>query len=108
MLPESFNRMEPTLVTPPRLAGILDELSSREPIFHRPELGTTRADFEKMTVDDFWELGASGRRYARSAVLGALEKRYATPRRRLGDNGFSLPRARDRCLPSDIHSAARP
>lgn len=71
--------MEPTLVTPPQLAGILEELSRREPIFHRPELGTTRADFEKMTVDDFWEVGASGRRYARSAVLGALEKRYATP-----------------------------
>ncbi len=71
--------MEPTLVTPAELSGILADLSRREPIFHRPELGTTRADFEKMSVDDFWEVGASGRRYSRSDVLDALEKRYAQP-----------------------------
>ncbi len=79
MRSESFRPLEPTLVTPAELSGILEELSRREPIFHRPELGTTRADFEKMTVDDFWEVGASGRRYSRSAVLDVLEKRYATP-----------------------------
>jgi hypothetical protein len=71
--------MEPTLTTDPELSGILEELSSREPIFHRPELGTTRADFEKMTVDDFWEVGASGSRYSRSYVLDELEKRLAVP-----------------------------
>lgn len=71
--------MEPTLITDPDLAEILQELSQREPIFHRPELGTTRADFEKMTVDDFWDTGASGRRYSRATVLDELEKRYAAP-----------------------------
>jgi hypothetical protein len=73
MIPE----MEPSLITDPALAGVLDELVSREPIFHRPELGTTRADFENMTVADFWEVGASGRRYSREYVLAELQKRYA-------------------------------
>ena len=61
------------------LSEILAELSRREPIFHRPELGTTRADFETMTTEDFWEVGASGRRYSRTYVLDSLEKRYAVP-----------------------------
>jgi hypothetical protein len=69
--------MEPFLTTDPELAEILAELSRREPIFHRPELGTTRADFEKMTTHDFWEIGASGRRYSRTYVLDELEKRHA-------------------------------
>lgn len=69
--------MEPSLVTDPALMGALDELKGREPIFHRPELGTTRADFESMMAPDFWEVGASGRRYSRDYVLAELEKRYA-------------------------------
>jgi hypothetical protein len=69
----------PALTPSPDLAEVLAELSGREPIFHRPELGTTRADFEKMTADDFWEVGASGRRYSRAIVLDELEKRYADP-----------------------------
>jgi hypothetical protein len=71
--------MEPVLTTDPGLSDILVELSSRELIFHRPELGTNRADFEKMTMDDFWEVGASGRRYSRACVLDELEKRPAVP-----------------------------
>ena len=71
--------MEPTRTTNPELSEILAELSRREPIFHRPELGTTRADFETMTAEDFWEVGASGRSYSRSYVLDSLEKRYAVP-----------------------------
>jgi hypothetical protein len=50
-----MNEMEP------ELAGIMAELAAREPIFHRPEWGVTRADFEAMTADDFWEaLPAAG------------------------------------------------
>ena len=55
------SEMEPSLETDPALAGVLDELVSREPIFHRPELGTARHDFDNMMVADYWEVGASGR-----------------------------------------------
>jgi hypothetical protein len=58
---------------------VLSELMAREPLFHRPELGTSRADFERMTEPAFWETGASGRRYTRGFVLDELEKRYAGP-----------------------------
>lgn len=73
---------EPDLTTAPELAGVLRELMEREPIFHRPEHGTTRADFERMTDENFWETGASGRRYSRAAVLDELERRYGGAGRR--------------------------
>lgn len=57
------------------LDDIARELAAREPIFHRPEFGTTRADFERMMADDFWEVGASGNKYSREFVLDALERR---------------------------------
>jgi hypothetical protein len=72
-------QQEPELRTDPELEGVLVELVRREPIFHRPEFGTTRADFERMTREDFWEVGASGRRYSREFVLAELEKRHASP-----------------------------
>ena len=61
--------------TPPD--DVLAALVAREPLFHRPELGTSRADFERMIVDDFWETGASGRRYDRAFVLDELDRRHA-------------------------------
>lgn len=69
----------PDLEMDPRLDDVMRALIDREPIFHRPELGTTRRDFEHMTEDDFWEVGASGRRYSREYVLDILEQRYASP-----------------------------
>ncbi len=69
--------VEPKLVTDSALAGILKELRAREPIFHHPEYGTTRADFDGMMMPDFWEVGASGRRYSRESILDELERRYA-------------------------------
>lgn len=74
-----FPEMEPALTTDSELQDVLAELSSREPIFHRAEFGTSRADFERMTVEDYWETGASGRRYSRQFVLDELEKRFAAP-----------------------------
>jgi hypothetical protein len=71
--------MEPSLVTDSRLLPILEELKRREPIFHRPEFGTTRQAFEAMTEPDYWEVGASGRRYSREYVLDVLEERFRQP-----------------------------
>lgn len=68
--------MKPWMRTEPRLREILEELRSREPIFHRPEFGATRGDFEGMTEGGFWEVGASGRRYSREHVLDVLEDRH--------------------------------
>ena len=67
---------EPVLETPAHLARILAELSAREPIFHRLELGTSREALEQMTEPDFWEVGASGRRYSREHVFEIVEERY--------------------------------
>ncbi len=50
----------------------LQELCEREPIFHRPELGT---DFASMVTDDFWEIGASGKIYTRELILQVLAER---------------------------------
>ena len=68
---------EPDLTTPAHLVSIRDELAAREPIFHRLELGTSRAALEAMTEPDFWEVGASGRRYSREHVFEILVERYA-------------------------------
>jgi hypothetical protein len=56
---------------------VLEALKAREPIFHRPEFGTHRSDFEAMTEMDFWEVGASGRVYSHEYVLDALERRHS-------------------------------
>lgn len=71
--------MEPDLITAPDLQPVLAELSKLEPIFHQPDMGTTRAQLERVPVDDFWEIGASGRRYSRAFVLETLEKRGIQP-----------------------------
>lgn len=68
--------MKPWLTTDPGLREVLQDLRDREPIFHRPELGATRADFEAATAPGFWEVGASGRRYSRDHVLDVLEDRH--------------------------------
>jgi hypothetical protein len=58
--------------TPPELAAILDELRPLEPIFHTMEFGLEPADFERRTAPDYWEIGASGRRYSRDFILQML------------------------------------
>jgi hypothetical protein len=71
--------MEPKFITAPELLAVREELQRREPIFHHPELGTTRADYQNMTDANFWEVGASGRRYSREYVLDTLQNRPPNP-----------------------------
>jgi hypothetical protein len=80
-------------------ARVLDELRAREPIFHRLELGTTRADFEAQTVPDFWEVGASGQTYDREVVWAVLADRYANP----GDDPWETTSFRCRALGGDTY-----
>lgn len=58
---------------------VLEMLKKREPIFHRPAFGTARADFEKMTVENYWEIGASGNRYEREECIKTMVDRYQDP-----------------------------
>jgi len=58
---------------------VLDELARREPLTHRGDCGTTRADFEAMTAEDFWEVGASGNCYDRDFIWSVLQRRNAEP-----------------------------
>jgi hypothetical protein len=66
-----FTKVEPGLLP------ILEELRRREPIFHNPEFGSTTAEFERATASDFWEVGASGRRYSRDFILAWAKESLA-------------------------------
>jgi hypothetical protein len=69
--------MEPKLVTRREERAILEELRELEPIFHRPQYLNSRAQLEELVDADFWEIGASGRRYSREYVLRTLTARAA-------------------------------
>ncbi len=74
-----MNGREHTNAREGSLATAFDGLITREPIFHRPEFGLTRADFEAQTAVDYWEVGVSGQRYSREYVWSVLSDRYADP-----------------------------
>jgi hypothetical protein len=80
-MPNERNHSGPRIAfaTSPQLLEVLEELKRREPVFHHPEFGTTRADYENMMDSEFWEVGASGRRYSREFVLDTLENRAPDP-----------------------------
>jgi hypothetical protein len=80
-VPNKRNHSGPRIAfaTSPQLLEVLEELKRREPVFHHPEFGTTRADYENMMDSEFWEVGASGRRYSREFVLDTLENRAPDP-----------------------------
>ena len=83
-------------MTDSRPDDVLAELIAREPIFHRLELGTSRADFEAQTAPDFFEVGASGAIYDRETVWsrarGALRGTGVRGERPVGDQRVRLPR----------------
>jgi len=58
------------------LAEASKAIRDREPIFHRPELGTRREDFDGTMATDFYEIGASGKCYTREFILETLEERH--------------------------------
>src|SRR5579875_2946800 len=55
--------------TAPELTPTLRELVSMEPIFHTSEFGESVEAFDAMMAADYWEVGASGRRYSRDFIL---------------------------------------
>jgi hypothetical protein len=73
----AMDSVEPLPATEPALLAVQVELQKREPVFHRLELGTSAEDLEHQMAPDFWEVGASGRRYSRQYVKEVLLHRYA-------------------------------
>jgi hypothetical protein len=59
--------------------AVLEALREREPIFHREPPCTDRARFAALVTDDYWEVGASGRRYDREDVLDTVAARPPEP-----------------------------
>jgi len=60
-------------------------LLAREPIFHKPELGTSREDYTAQTAEDFWEVGATGQVYDRDFVIDTVVSRGKVA----GDEGWA-------------------
>jgi len=72
--------MEPELIAPPELLPILQKLKPLEPLIYAANAGKDSAYFDRLLAPEFWEIGASGRRYDREYVLSELEKRKKHPR----------------------------
>ncbi len=51
-------------------------LRRREPLFHRRDLVSSAADADREMAPEYWEIGASGRRYSREFVLATLTERF--------------------------------
>lgn len=71
--------MEPKLAVAGHLVPVLDELRRLEPLFHAAAPGAMPQRFEDLVAPEFWEVGASGRRYSREYVLEVLESRPRDP-----------------------------
>jgi len=71
--------MQPQLNTPSELQYLLEIIKPFEPLVYVANAGANRAFFEALLAPDFWEIGASGKRYSREYVLGELEKRQQNP-----------------------------
>lgn len=84
----------------PELQPILEELRSREPIFHSQRFGRSLEDFERATASDFWEVGASGRRYSRAFILGMRSREELVDADTAGwkASGFALRRLGPDCF----------
>lgn len=67
------------LSTPDPLQPLLAELRAMEDRFHAASHAATPEDFGRIVAPDFWEIGASGRRYSRAFCLEVLSQRAATP-----------------------------
>lgn len=67
--------MEPHLVVAESLVPVLEELKRLEQLFHSVAPDATAQQLEELVASEFWEVGASGRRYSREYVLNVLKAR---------------------------------
>ena len=95
-----MTRQDVFTATDPALLDVLEQVRSREPIFHNRNFGETAVAFERATAPEFWEVGASGRRYSRAFILRNAEqlagvnamdwKHYDHALRQLGPDTYLL------------------
>jgi hypothetical protein len=74
-----MNIFEPMLVIEQALLPNLETLKALEPLIYAANAGASRAHFEHLLAPEFWEVGASGKRYSRTFVLNTLEQRQQNP-----------------------------
>ena len=63
----------------PDLQQVLERLNALERRFHAGCRDATPEFFEQLVAPQFWEVGASGRRYTRDHALQVLRERAALP-----------------------------
>ena len=71
--------MESRLAVADELVPVLKELMHLEPLFHAAAGDATPQRFEELVAPEFWEVGASGRRYSREYALSVLISRQHNP-----------------------------
>ena len=71
--------MEPQLTLAPELAPLLDELRTLEDLYHAAFPDATLEDFDRLVAPEFWETGATGRRYSRAFARSVLAQRPGRP-----------------------------
>lgn len=59
---------------------LLEEFKRREPVFQRPEFGTSKRDFEKLTAESFYGVDSFGRRYSREQAITTALAMYEDPK----------------------------
>ena len=71
--------MEPELNLAPALAPRLDELRRLEDLYHAAFPDATLEHFDRLVAPEFWETGATGRRYSRAFARQVLAQRPGRP-----------------------------
>lgn len=76
------------------LEAEFEEICRLEPIFHTESFGATAEDFSGRMSADYWEVGASGRRYSRAIILENAAKIALVNAQSAGwkSSGFGLKR----------------
>lgn len=84
-------------------AAVWAALLAREPVTHRREVIGDAAAFAREIAPDFWEWGASGRRYDRAHVRAVVLERLAGRLPDSLDEGFTIEDAAVRLLAPGLY-----
>ena len=71
--------MEPNLILEKSLEPVLEKLKQLEPLIYAANDGKQHEYFDQLLAPEFWEVGASGKKYSRQFVLDVLDERQRNP-----------------------------